>query len=440
MRDRFPLLVVFGLLALGALGTFVMQGARRGDFADLHSTYRSAKDGSRALYLLLAENRISVQRFEQRPDTLTEDINLALLDVSVESDAPLPGFLASLFVDAGVVSTHSSDAGVAGKNATDAEALAKRNGLNGLMVSQLSESDVEALLDFVKNGKRLLYLPSSAQPNALTEALNLSILEPPKGAGIRTLVPSQPSPLTVDVERLESEVTTFVSAPLPAKTFLVDEQSGSSVGVSLPIGTGEVIVIGAAELASNHALTRADNASFWVSIGRYLSRERPLAFDEFHHGFTGERSVGDFARRYGLQYAALQLLLGLVFWALSLRQFGRPVQVSEEARIGSVDALLATSRLYREGGHHAHAARLIVNGLTADLASHFSLTPHSTPQQLIAAMTAEGKEQWAALLQRIVAALNEPSNDRQLIDIANQSVALRRRILDAFSHRGAPSI
>jgi hypothetical protein len=440
MRDRFPLLVVFGLLGLGAVGTFVMQGARRGDFADLRSTYRSSKNGSRALYLLLAQNGISVQRFEQKPDTLTEDVNLALLDVNVESDALPTGFLATMFFDGGIASNRPSDAGVLDKNAADAEALAKRNGLNGLMVSQLSESEVEAVLEFVKSGKRLLYLPSSGRSNALTEALNLFVSEPPKGLGIRTLVPSQPSPLTVDTERLESEITALVSAPLPAKTFLVDEQLGESVGVSMPLGAGEVIVIGAVELASNHALTRADNARFWVSIGRYLSRERPLAFDEFHHGFTGERSVGDFARRYGLQYAALQLLLGLLFWALSLRQFGRPLPVSEDARIGSVDSLLATSRLYREGGHHAHAARLIVAGLTADLASHFSLTPQSTPQQLITAMTAAGKEQWATALQRIVSSLTEHANDRQLIDIANQSVTLRRNILDAFSHRGAPSL
>ena len=46
MRDRFPLLLISGLLLLGAFGSFVMQGAKRGAFADRLSTYRSEPSGA----------------------------------------------------------------------------------------------------------------------------------------------------------------------------------------------------------------------------------------------------------------------------------------------------------------------------------------------------------------------------------------------------------
>ena len=42
-------------MLIGALGWFLLQGARRGGFADQLSTFKSEPDGARALYLLLSE-------------------------------------------------------------------------------------------------------------------------------------------------------------------------------------------------------------------------------------------------------------------------------------------------------------------------------------------------------------------------------------------------
>ena len=49
MRDRFPLIVVFGAALLGVAGYFLFEGASRGSFADALSTYRSRADGARRL-------------------------------------------------------------------------------------------------------------------------------------------------------------------------------------------------------------------------------------------------------------------------------------------------------------------------------------------------------------------------------------------------------
>ena len=104
---------------------------------------------------------------------------------------------------------------------------------------------------------------------------------------------------------------------------LEDAPLHMTVAAVVPHGAGRVLVVGAPELAMNQALGRADNAQFWLSALRALG-PGPYAFDEHHHGFHQERSVVDFARRYGLHFAVGQLLLGLCLGALALRRFGRP--------------------------------------------------------------------------------------------------------------------
>ena len=49
MRDRFPLVMIGGLMLLGVLGAFVLKGAARGAFADRLSTWRSEPDGFKPL-------------------------------------------------------------------------------------------------------------------------------------------------------------------------------------------------------------------------------------------------------------------------------------------------------------------------------------------------------------------------------------------------------
>ena len=62
MRDRLPLLAFAMALLLGALGWVVTRQSARGEFADPLSTYRSAPDGARALFLLAKQAGLPVER------------------------------------------------------------------------------------------------------------------------------------------------------------------------------------------------------------------------------------------------------------------------------------------------------------------------------------------------------------------------------------------
>ena len=171
-----------------------------------------------------------------------------------------------------------------------------------------------------------------------------------------------------------------------------------TVAAVVPYGAGKVLVVGAPELAMNQALARADNAQFWLSALSALG-PGPYEFDEHHHGFTNERSVVDFARRYGLHFAVAQLLLGLCLWAVALKRFGRPRAPPESARVGATDALFAMSRLYREGRHHGFAASLITRGLTQELALHAGLPAHAPATSVAEGLAARGREDLANGLQ-----------------------------------------
>ena len=418
MRDRFPLLLVGGVMLLGALGWFLLQGARRGAFADQLSTFKSEPDGSRALYLLLSESGLAVSRQQQDLTIIPANRNLVLLGTRFahETGVDKKGF-------------DGSDGGVDEQDEDADEAEFKSRGVSALKSPRVSRDESEKLLEHVRNGATLVYVPSSYRDPQWLEDLDVTLERTDKSLGVRTLVPAQPSRYVQGVERVVTKVRTFLELPPGAVPLLVDEKFDKPVAALIPYGQGRVILIGAPELAMNRTLGIADNAQFWHSLIAAVSTSGPVAFDEFHHGFTGERSMGEFAARYGLHFAVGQLLLGVMLWALALKRFGSPRSPPEELRVGSTDALFATSRLYREGKHHVHAASSILKHLAADFAVRAGVSGRLGPAEIGAALEVRGRKDLATALldiSRAVAATNSEADVERVAALA----ALARRSLN----------
>ena len=419
MRDRFPLLVL-GLLALfGALGAFLLRAGARGSFADTLSTYRSGEDGARALYLLAEEAGLAVERRREDLLLLEEGVTPVLLAVEVEGAAD---------ADEDAARLAAPDGGLADEDVP-------RTGLNALRAVPLSEDERERLLERVRGGSSLVYAPWGSRENPLLDALGVSLDRVDPTEGPRPLVPAQPTPYARGVTRAEARVQAFLRLPERAAVVLEDAELRRPVVALVPYGAGRVLVVGAPELAMNRALGRADNAQLWLSALSALAtptrgRDAParLAFDEHHHGFTLERSVVDFGRRYGLQFALAQLLAGLALWALALKRFGRPRPPPEAARLGGTDALFATSRLYREGRHHAFAAELLVRGLLLELAPAAGVRPGSTPLHVQEGLRARGRADLARGLAALVAEAGSATDDASLTRLASRAARLRVRL------------
>ncbi len=428
MRDRFPLLMISGLLLLGAFGSFVMQGAKRGSFADRLSTYRSEPSGARALFLLLGEAGFPAERWQQDFQVIDRGTTLVLLGTSfrdaTDKKSKNPGSADAGFFD-------DTD------DLTDEEREEfKERGLNAFRSPPVSSDESKKLLEHIRNGGTVIYAPWDQDENDLLTAVDVYLERAENRKEITTLVPAQPSRFTVGVERLEARVRLWLDLPPGAVALLVDEGAEKTVVGLVPYGQGRLIVVGAPELAMNSALTRADNALFWRAVGRALAKDGPIAFDEFHHGFTGDRSIAEFAARYGLQFAAGQLLLGVMLWAASLKRFGRPRVPPDTARIGATDALFATSRLYREGKHHAHAAASIAKELAAEFARKAGVPARAEASEISAALDLRGRKDLATALLDVTRAAHAASSDANVETVARLA-ALARLKLDAHTKKGS---
>jgi hypothetical protein len=426
MRDRFPLLFISGLLLLGAFGSFVMTGAKRGSFADRLSTWRSEPSGARALYLLLSEAGLPAERWQQNFEVIDRGTTLVMLGTSFRDEGDKKSKNPFSF---------TADAGVDDDELTDEEREElEERGLNAFRSPPVTSDETKKLLEHLRNGGTVIYAPWDRDENDLLTAVDVYLERAENRKEITTLVPAQPSRFTVGVERLEARVRVWLDLPPGAVALLVDEGAERAVVGLVPYGLGRLIVIGAPELAMNQALTRADNALFWRSVGRALA-DGPIAFDEYHHGFTGDRSIAEFAARYGLQFAAAQLLLGVMLWAASLKRFGRPRPPPDAVRIGATDALFATSRLYREGKHHAHAAASIAKELAAEYARKAGVPARAEASEISAALDLRGRKDLASALLDVTRAANEARNDAGVEAVARLA-ALARLKLEASTKKG----
>lgn len=416
MRDRFPLLLVGGVLLVGVLGWFLLQGARRGGFADQLSTFKSEPDGARGLYLLLSESGLPITRHQQDLTLISENRNLVLLGTRFETEQ---GDDKAIF--------DGSDAGTGDEETAD-DAEFKRRGVNAFKSPPVKDEESEKLLEHIRNGATLVFLPSSYRDPRLLQDLDVTLERTDPRLEVRTLVPAQPSRYVVGVQRVVTKVRAFLELPPGAVPLLIDDTFEKPVAALLPYGQGRIIIISAPELAMNRNLGVADNALFWHSLISAVASSGPVAFDEYHHGFTGERSMGEFAARYGLHWAVAQLLLGVALWALALRRFGSPRVPTDELRVGSTDALFATSRLYREGRHHAHAASSIVRHLASEFAARAGVSGRLEPAEIGAALELRGRKDLARALLELAQAARSTSSDAELEKVASLAATARKTL------------
>lgn len=415
MRDRFPLLVVAALLLFAVAGSYLFQGAKRGRFADQLSTWRSEKDGARALYLLAEESGVNVGRHQTDLEVLKDGASYVLLSVyHPETDTSDSDLFRAVAADGGV--------------ADDLELEERSRGMNAFMAPELIEDERKKLLEHVEKGHSVIYVPVGDPSDPLLDTLGVTLVPVEGSEGVRFFVPPQPSLWTYGVARAQSEVKTHLELPERAVPLLIDEQLGGTVAAWVPHGKGEVVVLAAPELAMNKRLAQADNAQLWLSLLGAASRKGPVLFDEYHHGFSDDRSIAEFARRYGLQFAILQLVFGACLWTVALRRFGRPRVPPEEARIGSTDALFAASRLYREGRHHGYAATLIARGLTQDLAQHVGMPARANPAEVAEALRARNEHAVANALNQVSDRAANANSEADVEHAARQAAETRRAL------------
>jgi uncharacterized protein DUF4350 len=424
-RDHFPLLAIAGIVLLGYVTSAIVRAADRGHFADALSTYRSDQRGARGLFLLAQESGLPVRRLQHDLEVLQPKEQLVLLAVdgapeAEEADGGTPdGGAPDGGLKAVAVYWPSADGGV-----EETDGGVAFEGLNALFVVSITQDERKSLLEHVSQGATLLYAPARAGADPLLEELQVSLRR--AGGEEEDLSPAVPSPFTADVSAVVAPVRAYQDLPTGAVP-LLDNEDGEVVMGLVGHGKGQVVVLTAPELAANQWLAQEDNAQLWLSTLQTMARGGPVLFDEFHHGFTSERSVAELATRYGLHFAIGQLLLGLCLWAGALRRFGRPRAPPEEERQAAADALSAISRIYREGRHVTHAAQLILRGLVQDLAPLAGRRPQDGASAIAASLAGRGRKDLAAALGEVRALSEAAATERDLERTARAAALARRR-------------
>jgi hypothetical protein len=149
------------------------------------------------------------------------------------------------------------------------------------------------------------------------------------------------------------------------------------------------------QAVSNGGIGREDDARLAVLLAS--QGDRPIYFDEFHHGFIDEATVWD-RLGYGGQAATVLLLAGLaVLVTAHARRIGAPVRPFDEppARGGAYIGQLA--ELYRKAGARAEALEALEDGLSRALVRRYGTRAAGLARQPRAA---EAVERSAALRAR----------------------------------------
>jgi hypothetical protein len=151
------------------------------------------------------------------------------------------------------------------------------------------------------------------------------------------------------------------------------------VAAIVPRGEGRLLALSDPGLVANGSISRADNAEFMVRMADIAARGGPIAFDEFHHGFTEGQSA--FAILWGSSLRAV-LLLGVaaVFCGVFAagRRLGPAVDVHEERRRRPAEFIEAFAGLCRKRKAGPQALSMVLSEFRLYLQqAHGAATPEA---------------------------------------------------------------
>ncbi|MBS2030530.1 MAG: hypothetical protein JST54_21690 [Deltaproteobacteria bacterium] len=423
MRDRLPLLALALALVVATLAVLMVKAGARGEFAEPFSTYRSEPDGARALFLLAQQAGLPVERRHVDMEAVEGTPELVML--GIEGDEP-----------------EKDDAPDAGTRAYDR-----------FLRGRLGEFQTKAVLDAVDRGATLIYAVTRDHPFLGDLGVTFT---PAEDHLSRQLVAFSPTAITEGVGELQSRISGYLSTATPASAsktsssglhadalpLLVDRHHGDqAVALLLRRGQGRVLVMAAPTMASNRELAQGDAARFWLNaLTELQTGSGKIEFDEYHHGFTGERSLMGYAARYGLPWAIAQGVFALALWSFALRRFGAARPIRESSQRATADYLLAMARIYRLGGHRQHAAGALVRGALRALQGMTRAHRKTDVQSVAATLEATGQHELAHEIRAIASRLGGELSEQDLLVLARRAAYLRLRASSSAPSQPTPGV
>lgn len=196
--------------------------------------------------------------------------------------------------------------------------------------------------------------------------------------------------------------------------------AGDAVLVGLvPVGKGEVIVVGGLGPFQNATIGDADNGRFAVALAG-LERGGSIAFDEYHHGYAqAEDPLALFTLTWPGRAIAAAMLVAFLYLLLSGRRLGPPVPLDPRPARSSLDFIRGFAGLIRRSGHGEIARRRLREDLRRSLARGAGLDPATDLARVLATVGASDPSR-AAEAHSIDRLLAHPLRDDALLRTVTQ--------------------
>ncbi len=311
-----------------------------------------------------------------------------------------------------------------------------------LVMVSLDDGEAAVLLDRVEDGL-FLFVASGDPRDPLLASLGLPVSA--DGVAGRAQ-PAFPSNAVAGVKRVEVEGA-LRGIPGGDRGVLAGEgwiellaDDAGAVALARSVGAGAVIVVLDPTMVTNGGLPKAHNLRFADSALRTLAGESGrVVFDEFHHGFGVERTVGGWIDRAGLLPAVWLALLaiGADAWRRNRARVGPPRPMPQPERRAVREFVVSYAGLLRATGHRAWAVRAVEKTLRRRLHDELGIPLSAPPKEVFrrlttrvprAAARAYRALERASELGRVEAA----PTDRELLEISRDVhealSALHRRI------------
>ncbi|MDQ7824441.1 MAG: DUF4350 domain-containing protein [Candidatus Eremiobacteraeota bacterium] len=153
-------------------------------------------------------------------------------------------------------------------------------------------------------------------------------------------------------------------------------------------GSGKVIATTAPEIFSNEMIRRADNAILSVHCLRTAPPGKALFFDEYHHGFSDEKSFLSIIP-LSVKLLLLQVIILILMLLYSVsRRCSAPVPLSAEAGRGSFEYVATMAGIYQKAQARHSVLSMLVRNFRRTMARLLGISPES-PDEVLAERMAE---------------------------------------------------
>jgi hypothetical protein len=399
------IIVIVALIALSAAGSIEFDRPRENEILPIRSSYNSGPTGTRAFYQLLEESGLQVARWRDNYSALKDEAKDAALIVvgpfsmgqmlSNKESAALQGWIAGGGKALIISRTPVEQFGDPVVHSKSPQNLPDWNAPAEQIVNEKSDELIVQPTELTRNvrglalsgfASRMKFYPPD--PSEIKSEDPVPWFEPPPTPKPEPATESAPKTQRRGAgdnpaggEGDEEDSPTILYAPV----IHLGDKDGA-VLADFAYGKGRVIFLSDPFVVANNGIARGANLTLAMNILRSLrATERPIFFDEFHHGYHSESNpLVNYFRGTPVPWLLLQgLALCLLIVYTYGRRFARPMPLPQLDRHSPLEFVGSMANLQQVAQARDLAMENIYPRFKAHLCRRLGLSSRATKDEIV---------------------------------------------------------